>query len=378
MQKLIYVANIRLPSELAHGLQIMKMCEAFSQAGNEVTLFVPRRFNRIKGNPFEYYNVQKNFKILRLPCLDLLPISPNRFFFLILSLSFYISAWFYSLFRKFDFVYSRDFLAGFFFKNLILEVHSLPKNSKRFGSMVRRRAKCLVVLTSFIRQRFIDVGVSQRRIIVAPDAVDLKEFGLSVSVDFAKKELGLPLNKKILGYVGSLKTMSMEKGVLAAILSLRHLEESYILYLVGGSPQDVNFYKILAKNEGLADRVFFTGEVRHNAVPQYLSAFDYLVAPFPENEHYSYFMSPLKIFEYMATGRPIIASDLPSIREILNENNSVLVRPGDDRELASAVRRLSEDPTFGQRIATGALVDIQKYTWGKRADKILSFIAGSK
>ena len=371
--KITYISDMRLPTEKAHGFQIMKMCDSFSRLGAQVTLIVPRRFNHIKDNPFEYYGIPKTFKIVTFPCVDLLSVSPNRLFFLILSLSFYVSAWCYFIFNKSDLIYSRDSLAGLFFKDLIFEVHSLPKK-KWLSKIVWKRVKYFVVLTSFIKERLVQAGILETSVMVSPDAVDLEEFNSPVSPDFAKKELRLPIDKKIIGYVGSLKTMTMEKGVSSAILALKHLNESFVLCLVGGADKDILFYKNLAEKEKLSDRVIFIGTVKHNLVPQYLSAFDYLVAPFPANEHYSYFMSPLKIFEYMAVGRPIIASDLPSIREVLNENNAVLIKPSDERELASAIKKLADDKEFAKKISTGALLDIQKYTWNLRAEKILGFI----
>ena len=76
----------------------------------------------------------------------------------------------------------------------------------------------------------------------------------------------------------------------------------------------------------------------------------------------------------MAVGRPIIASDLPSIREVLNESNAILIKPADPKELSSAIKKLADDKEFAKKISTGALIDIQKYTWNIRAEKILGFI----
>ncbi|HEY9584322.1 MAG TPA: glycosyltransferase [Candidatus Paceibacterota bacterium] len=371
--KIAYISDMRLPTEKAHGFQIMKMCDSFSRLGASVTLIVPKRLNQIKDDPFEYYGIPKSFKIVRLPCIDLLSVSPNRLFFSILSLSFYVSVWVYTIFKETDLIYSRDALAGLFFKDFIFEVHSLPKKSW-LSELVWSRTKYFLVLTGFIKERLVKAGVPEEKIMVSPDAVDLQEFNSPVSADFAKKELKLPLDKKIIGYVGSLKTMTMEKGVSAAILALKHLGESFVLCLVGGAEKDIVFYKNLAEKEKLSDRVIFIGTIKHNLIPQYLSAFDYLVAPFPENEHYNYFMSPLKIFEYMAVGRPIIASDLPSIREVLNESNAILIKPADPKELSSAIKKLADDKEFAKKISTGALIDIQKYTWNIRAEKILGFI----
>ena len=78
--KLLYIANIRLPTEKAHGIQIMKMCEAFAHEGVNVELVVPRRFNVIKEDPFAYYGVGKNFTTTRIPSFDLIAFGKIGFF----------------------------------------------------------------------------------------------------------------------------------------------------------------------------------------------------------------------------------------------------------------------------------------------------------
>ena len=75
MKKLVYIANARIPTEKAHGIQIMKMCEAFSAQVVDVELVLPRRLNRIKENPFDYYGVKKNFKITKLPTIDFITLA---------------------------------------------------------------------------------------------------------------------------------------------------------------------------------------------------------------------------------------------------------------------------------------------------------------
>jgi glycosyltransferase involved in cell wall biosynthesis len=109
-------------------------------------------------------------------------------------------------------------------------------------------------------------------------------------------------------------------------------------------------------------------------VALYQKAGDILLMPFPDIEHYAFYMSPLKMFEYMASRRPIVASDLPSIREILNENNAVLVKPGDCRDLAVNLRKVIIDKALGDNLAQQAFKDAQEYSWEKRAAKILDFI----
>jgi len=90
--------------------------------------------------------------------------------------------------------------------------------------------------------------------------------------------------------------------------------------------------------------------------------------------HYRFFMSPLKMFEYMASRRPIVATDLPSIREVLSESSAVLVPPGNTEKLKEAIKYLIDNPEAGKKLADNAFQKVQEYTWDKRAEKIVDFI----
>ncbi|MBI4059675.1 hypothetical protein HY406_01270, partial [Candidatus Giovannonibacteria bacterium] len=108
--RLVYLANMRLPTERAHGVQVMKMCEAFSKAGLEVLLVTPRRFTKIKTDPFEYYNVKKNFGMLKLPVLDLIPLDYllGNFAFWVEAFTFLFCAKIYLLFKDYELLYTRE------------------------------------------------------------------------------------------------------------------------------------------------------------------------------------------------------------------------------------------------------------------------------
>src|SRR3989338_6424929 len=127
MKKLIYIANARIPTEKAHGIQIMKMCESMGEleVGDgklEVELIVPRRLNPIKQDPFDYYGVKRNFKITKLPTLDFIALGLGRFGFFAETLIFLIAVRIYLLFRKYDILYAREWLAGVFLGNIALEI----------------------------------------------------------------------------------------------------------------------------------------------------------------------------------------------------------------------------------------------------------------
>lgn len=87
------------------------------------------------------------------------------------------------------------------------------------------------------------------------------------------------------------------------------------------------------------------------------------------------FTSPMKLFEYMASGKPVVASSLPSIREILSDNNAFLVQPNNPAELARGIETLISNPELGKKLAAQALADVAQYSWEMRAKKILTGIS---
>jgi len=402
--KLIYIANARIPTEKAHGIQIFQMLLAFvkseirnpkseinfdpaghhpkgdkSQISNnklDVELVIPSRFNKIKTDPFEYYGIEKVFEIIRLPCIDLIPfrLFLGNLALWIETVSFLLCFKICFLFKKYDILYTREEFVGLFFKNFILEIHSLPKKIKFFHIKNWQRAKFLIVLTSFIKNKLVEAGISEDKILVAPDGVNLEDFDIDISKDEARKKLNLPQDKILIGYVGMLRTLGMEKGIDTAVKSLKFLADNILLVLVGGCEKDIKFYLNLAKNLDLENRVIFVGRVAHKEIPFYLKAFDILIAPFPENEHYKFYMSPLKIFEYMAAERPILVSDLPSIREVLDENGAFLFRPGDEFVLARNVKEILNNYASAMGKSRNAREKVNKFIWDKRAGNIINFI----
>ena len=176
MTRLLYVANNRLPTEKAHGLQIVQMCEAFAQAGYEVTLVTPRRLNTPEMNTISdlwaHYGVEKNFAFKRLPCLDLLNTAPARFqqiAFLLQTLTYLLSLWIWLLFHRFDVYYTRDLFLGVFLKlarpwhTLVYEVHQLHQSSlgRRLQGFLVRRVKTVTV-TGHLADRMRQLGSAAR------------------------------------------------------------------------------------------------------------------------------------------------------------------------------------------------------------------------
>ena len=101
--------------------------------------------------------------------------------------------------------------------------------------------------------------------------------------------------------------------------------------------------------------------------------------PFHWTEHFAYYASPLKLFEYMASKTPIVATDLPSTGEILRDGeNAVLVEPDDPKALAEGIERTLSDAELAARIGRQAREDVRQYTWGERAANIMTFVAAQR
>jgi len=365
--KLIYIVNVGLPGEWAHCIQIMKMCEAFAQNGLEVELVTGMK-RATDEKILAYYNIKTKFKITKIPYFDFSSKSASKINFLIRSLSFLASARLYTLFKNYDVLYFRAPLAGLFFNNFCLEVHELPRVLKKWHKIAFRKAKKIIVLTKFLKQGIAASGIDEEKIIIAADAVDLDEFKINLSKNEARLKLSLPADKKIIAYAGNFSFHDW-KGVDILLESLKYLP-GVVCLLIGGEPAE----KAEIKSRFAAENIIITGRKEHKEIPAYLRAADALILPNKKgNQTSAFYTSPLKLFEYMASERPIVASDLPSIREVLNDSNAILVEADNAELLAAGISRVLENNLFAAELADKAFTDVRDYTWRKRSEKIVNF-----
>ncbi len=396
-----YIVNARIPTEKAHGLQILKMCEAFQSQGAEIELIVPFRVQsdamRDIKNVWDYYDIKTRFRIRRLfspdfiPCDRILPQTIMLGLYYFQGLFFSLAALIVSLFTPKDVYYSRDLQTIFWLcltkvlhrKKIFFEAHELHGCCGRTGVFavvahrlmrwMMPRLDGIVVITDCLKQYYRLFGVAEEDILTAPDGVDEKRFSAIPSKHEARQKLDLPLDKKIICYLGHLFEW---KGVYTLAESAEYLSEACTVYIVGGMPEDVSRLQQFVNDKSL-DHVVLTGYVPYIEVPFYLGAADVLVLPNSSEHKISReYTSPLKLFEYMAAKRPLVASDLPSLREILRHNdNACLVKPDDPQHLAQGVLDMLREEELAERLAVQAYNDVQAYTWEKRAVKILRFLA---
>ena len=186
--------------------------------------------------------------------------------------------------------------------------------------------------------------------------------------------LTLPHDSFLVGYVGGFRSVGMEKGLDTMIKALSYLNEKTVMVFVGGSKEQINEYKTLAKKENVGKRCIFVEKQKpFEKIVEYMMAMDVLVIPYPDKHHFRDYGFPMKVWEYMASGRPIIYSNLEIIGEIL-EGRGTHFQPDNASSLADAVMQVFEDTATAEKNATRNIRDVQAYTWRARAERILTFI----
>ncbi len=366
-----YIANSRIPTERANGIQVVHTCEALANDGMTVELVVPRRLNSLKEDPYGYYGVQKNFSIRKVPSLDLVWFGKIGFF--IQEWTFLVSVFFFLLLSHREGVIyvrgerlARGIIRVVPKRRVFLESHMVPKDFGTYEEAFKKAAG-IIVITKYYENELRAKGL--KNVLYAPDGVTISSFDIALSKKEAREKLGLPFSKKIAIYAGHLYAW---KGADVLANAARLLPENTVVVFVGGSPEDMAPFKKKYDND---PRILIVGQRPYKEIPLYLKAADVLVLPNTAKETVSrHYTSPVKLFEYMASGRPIIASDLPSIRDVLNEKNAVLVPPDNPEAFAGAIIDLLNNHTHAEAIATMALRDVQQYSWSNRARSIINFI----
>lgn len=383
LKKVFYIANIRIPTEKAHGQQIMTMCYNFAKKNVGIELLVPTKFNKNFKHldVFVYYKIDRIFNLKKIFTIDprFCLYLPGNLYLKAQAIFFIISLFFYFLFHpiKNNIIYTRDeYLLPFllkFSKNVVWEGHYLPKRINFFKKYFTQCLK-IVVLTAEIKKELISFGIDENKILVSPDAVDLDIFDIDVDKMAACEILGLPKDKILLGYTGSLETMGLSKGVDLILKILNSLSNKFYFIAVGGDPVGIKKYKKIAKDFNCLDKVLFVEKVSQEKLAIYQKAFDILIMPFPDIKHYRSYMSPLKMFEYMTAKKPIVSSDLPSIREILDENDCMFYNADDEKDLLMQIKVLANHQELANKLSLNCYDKVQNFTWKKRSEQILNFI----
>lgn len=404
--KIAYVVDGRMPSERANGYQSAQMCQAFQENGVDLCLLYPNR-RRILTQGItadtrveEYYGLRAPLAQRGLPILDLIhPVQgllgfsessrPAMAAAVLTSYSFSFSLALHLRRHAFDLIYMRSVhaLEGLIplinreiLARICFELHSLPKRPESVRRLIAALGAVgrIVTMTGHLKGQLVDLGLPPSRIAVAHDAVDLESFDLSLTTREARDRLGMPQDVQVASFVGKFHTNGEEKGIpeILAAAGMLHAEFPKLrFYFVGGPLDRVVAYREMIAKEGMSeDRFTFLDKQPVTRVPLYLKASDILLMPHPWSPFYAYQVSPLKMFEYMSARKPIVASALPSIQEILEDGvNSLLGAPGSPGDIAANIRKALADRSLSERVSSRAHVDVREHTWKMRAARILEF-----
>jgi glycosyltransferase involved in cell wall biosynthesis/SAM-dependent methyltransferase len=237
-------------------------------------------------------------------------------------------------------------------------------------------ADLVVVVSRPLRDQVVDRGIPPERVLVNPNGVDPDVYHPAVDGGPVRSRLGLE-GKLIVGFIGTFGPWHGAEILAHAVKEIAaRCPAIHVLFLGDGSGMP-RVRAILAE-AGVLDRVTLTGLVPQDEAPGYLAACDILASPHVPNPDGSpFFGSPTKLFEYMAMGRGIVASDLEQIGELLaHERTAWLVPPGDPAALAAGILRLAEEPGLRQRLGAAARREaVAHHTWRAHVARMLRRMA---
>lgn len=382
-KKIIYLSHWRFPSEKTMTPLIMKTCEGFIQEGFLVELWIPKRINHgFSGvDPFVKHNIPTRFPIRTLFSFRGIE-RLGKVGFILMVVIFNISSFFRLLKeRRLNtslIIYGHDIrdliLPSFLGLPIFIEIHDFYESSVRFLNRVVLKNTSGLIVTNTFKQRVINerYGFSKDKMIHQPNAVSSEMFDIPISKKEAREKLGLPLDVKIALYTGHLFSW---KGVHTLAEAALYVPEDTRIYFIGGTEEDREALKKFVANKKLPHIIFLPHQ-EHAKIPLFQKSADVLVLPNTAKEAASkYETSPVKLFEYMASGIPIVASDIPSIREIVSPKEVFFFTPDDPKSLAKEIQEAIEDIVKSKERTDASRILARSFSWPLRAKAITALIS---
>jgi glycosyltransferase involved in cell wall biosynthesis len=376
--KIALITNSRIPSLTANSIQALKVAQALMQLDHEVRMFAPAEAESAsKETLLAHYG-------LRLaPGLELLPSSKHA-----KRLDFILHAQRAARRIKAELIYTwlpqSAVLALWMGYPVVLEMHGDVAGrmgawwlSQFWGA---RGRKLMTVTTKALRsalERSAGFRFPDGQVIHAPNGVELDRYEDLPGPAEARRRLNLPEGLTV-GFTGHIYPGRGADLLFGLAIQMKHV---HFLW-VGGTPELVDFWRGKLNETGTTN-VTMTGFVAHDKIPLYQAASEVLLMPYSRSiaassgQDIGGVINPMKMFEYMAAGRAIVSSDLPSIREVLNGGNAVLCEAGDLEGWRRSIEALIGDAARAQALAAQARRDVLEFTWTKREQWILRGFAAS-
>ena len=366
--KLIYITSKKFPSKKVDPFYVRSMAEAFTELLGEDFLFFIRGDipNELKNMPVASVKFPQHFRTMYyffwMPILIMTRAWNDREV-IFLSYDPYLLSILIFWRKIFRFKYS-----------ICSDWHQLFDDWR--DKYVATQSDYLVSTSQRLKGFLSSVcGIDKNRVLVAYGGVNPSHFieKARIKKEEHRKRLGLPVDSFLVGYVGGFRSVGMEKGLDTMIKSLPHLHENITMVFVGGSKQHIDEYGELAKEHSVAQRCIFVEKQSFEKVVEYELAMDVLVIPYPDKHHFRDYGFPMKVWEYLASGRPIVYSNLEIIAEVL-QGRGVSFQPDDARSLAHSILSVFNDVESAEKVAQENPSIVQSYTWKARAESIIKFI----
>jgi glycosyltransferase involved in cell wall biosynthesis len=372
--RIAVISTSLVPSNTANSIQVLKVCQAYVQIGHEILLIVPggekHEWGEIKSN----YGLTQKFEIVWINSLKIF----HRYDFALHAVTMarnseanLIHTWTPQV----------ALLLNWIKKPYLLELHELP--SGRFGPRLLKTVissgnkKRFLPITQALIDRYEDYfkfTFKADEVVVSPDGVDIERYVSSQTPQEIREKLNLPPQYTAVytGHLYSGRGMSL-------LVDLAKLLPDIHFVWVGGREKDVAFWRKII-NEQKITNITLTGFVKNELIPIYQMAGDIVLMPYEKNISGSGggntvdYCSPMKMFEYLASGRPIISSDIPVFHEVLNAHNSIFCQSDDPIAWRDEILKIRDHPEIAEKLSNQAKLDAQKYSWVKRCkDGLESF-----
>jgi glycosyltransferase involved in cell wall biosynthesis len=231
----------------------------------------------------------------------------------------------------------------------------------------------VIAVSAPLKEWIVGAGVEAERVTVAPNGVNIDRF--AGGGGDLRRRYGID-DRTVVGFVGTLKAWHGTATLIRAIAHLaqeRGIERAPYLLIVGDGPQRADL-EAMAASEGIAGLTIFTGTAPHDVIPGCIAAMDVAVAPYDASP--DFYFSPLKLFEYMAAGRPVVAAGIGQIVECLRDGETgLLYSPGDIAALAQRIGRLVDEPAFARQLGEAARAEaIANRGWERNARIVTGLI----
>lgn len=369
-----YVINARVPHVRAYGIQIAKMGEALIESGAELTVVIPNTLAS-RNAMREHNGLRTDVRTVVLPGLDW--YDKGRIPFLIASVVFMIASFFYIRKQKrlgtIDAVYTVDMdtfsyaLLPFTGVPCFAEMHGAkrPSFANRYFF---RRARGIVATNQEIADALATAfSIPRERIVIEPNGVDVSEFDDAPAKAAARAQLSLPADAQIALYAGRFYAW---KG-LDILVRAAALAPATQWYVIGGSEDQ---FKQITGTDSLPQNLHVMGDMKTSDIPAWLSAADTLLILGTKTHEQSYrFTAPMKVYEYMAARRPVVAAGTPALTGIIPDTDALFYEPDNAEALAEVVAKADSIDT--SLMVARAYSRAAEHTWSKRAERVLSFMS---